>query len=301
MSSHLSSLFRRGLPHACCLFICVVLMLPSVGSSHELRGPAAGAGRMSSASEGPCDLAARYENGESVPKDQHRALQLYCQAARGGDARAFLSVAWAYLNGRGVARDDNAAAFWLRKAASRQVPQATNLLHLLGSVAPIDRGCADPIRSPAISVEPSQKKIPVAPAAVGREIRDVAQEAGLSPKLVSSIASVESAFHPAAVSPKGAVGVMQLMPATARRFQVADRFDYRENIRGGAAYVRFLLSKFNGNLDLVLAAYNAGEGAVAAHGGVPPFRETQAFVRSVKQRCGCSGTDRSVAGSRGSN
>ncbi|WP_317964065.1 lytic transglycosylase domain-containing protein [Methylocaldum szegediense] len=99
--------------------------------------------------------------------------------------------------------------------------------------------------------------------------------------LLERMASVESSFNPLATSPKGAVGVMQLMPATAERFGVTDRTDPRQSIEGGAKYVRWLLDHFQGDLVRTVAAYNAGEGAVEQYNGIPPFPETQDYVRRV--------------------
>lgn len=103
---------------------------------------------------------------------------------------------------------------------------------------------------------------------------------GVEPRLLWTVAWIESRFRTNAVSPKGAGGVMQLMPATARRFGVGDRFDARSSIHGGAKYLRYLQDFFGGDLRLTLAAYNAGEGAVLRHGRrVPPFKETLGYVR----------------------
>ena len=286
MSSAAGAGFRGSLPHwAMRVIIMVLLMWPYLAHCGEFRW----SGRDTNHTSITFDLAVKYENGESVPKDQGRAWQLYCQAARDGDARAFLSLAWLFMNGRGVPRDDQAAAYWLRRAAGRQVPQATNLLRFLVGVEPVNRGCAGQPRSGTVPAGTGARKPPVAPGQIGQEIEEAAKNAGLDAKLVRSVASVESAFDPLAVSAKGAVGVMQLMPATAQRFQVTDRFDSRANIRGGTAYLRELLSRFGGNLDLALAAFNAGEGAVAAHRGIPPFPETEKFVQLVKERCRCFG------------
>ncbi|MNN81932.1 Soluble lytic murein transglycosylase precursor [compost metagenome] len=101
--------------------------------------------------------------------------------------------------------------------------------------------------------------------------------------MVRAIIHAESAFNPTALSRAGAQGLMQLMPATARRFGVTDAYDSGQNIRGGVKYLSWLLRRFNGDLTLAAAGYNAGEGAVDRHGGVPPYRETQYYVRRVAQ------------------
>lgn len=103
----------------------------------------------------------------------------------------------------------------------------------------------------------------------------------VEPALVKAIIKAESNFNHRAVSPKGARGLMQLMPATASSLQVRDSFHPENNIEGGVKYVRYLLNFFNGNLPLALAAYNAGENAVVRYGGIPPYRETQTYVRRV--------------------
>lgn len=105
---------------------------------------------------------------------------------------------------------------------------------------------------------------------------------GVDPELVHAVIRAESSYRPRAQSPAGARGLMQLMPATARRFGVTDRWSPAQNIRGGVSYLRFLIERFEGELSLVLAAYNAGEGAVAKYGNrIPPYRETKEYVQRV--------------------
>jgi len=111
---------------------------------------------------------------------------------------------------------------------------------------------------------------------------DAAREQGIDARLIAAVAHRESRFNPNAVSPVGACGVMQLMPATARYLGVDNIFDPRQNVFAGARYLRTLLDAFNGDLDLTLAAYNAGPGAVQRYGGVPPYRETRAYVAAVR-------------------
>jgi soluble lytic murein transglycosylase-like protein len=119
---------------------------------------------------------------------------------------------------------------------------------------------------------------------VNHLIDETALAYAVDPLLVRSVMGVESNFNSRAVSPKGAQGLMQLIPATARRFGVSDAFDARQNIEGGVRYLRYLQDLFPSDLRLSLAAYNAGEGAVARFGGVPPYRETIDYVEKVKQR-----------------
>ncbi len=121
--------------------------------------------------------------------------------------------------------------------------------------------------------------------AIDALVQEAAALNGLDPCLILSIMRAESAFNRSAVSPKGAMGLMQLMPATATRFGVRDFFDPRENVLGGSRYLRWLLDRFSGDVRLALAGYNAGEGAVEFYGyRIPPFLETQNYVRTIYSR-----------------
>ena len=128
----------------------------------------------------------------------------------------------------------------------------------------------------------------LAPAAAGTDVRALAIAAarrhGLDPNLVLAVVAVESGFQADAVSHKGAQGLMQLMPATARDLGVADAFDPAQNLDGGTRYLRMLVARYGGDLGKALAAYNAGPGAVTRHGGVPPYRETHHYIDRVLKR-----------------
>ncbi len=136
-----------------------------------------------------------------------------------------------------------------------------------------------------------------APSPYDTAIDSEARAAGVDPVLVKSVMLVESNFNPRAVSRKGARGLMQLMPDTARRFGVSDRHDAGQSIRAGVRYLAALLEQFKGDVSLALAGYNAGEGAVARHSGVPPYRETHEYIRRVLvARHGEIGSSASVSG-----
>jgi hypothetical protein len=122
------------------------------------------------------------------------------------------------------------------------------------------------------------------PVDLERLVAEAAEHHGLDPALVRAVVGVESGFQPEAVSPKGAQGLMQLMPRTAREMGVADPFDPAANLDGGSRYLSSLVARYEGDLTRALAAYNAGMGAVARHGGVPPYAETRRYVQRVLGR-----------------
>jgi hypothetical protein len=119
-----------------------------------------------------------------------------------------------------------------------------------------------------------------------RHVRRSARRWRVDPELIVAVAQTESRLNATAVSPKGAMGVMQLMPSTARLMAVKDPFDARQNIDGGARWLRMMLDRFKGDVDLALAAYNAGPETVKRYGGIPPYAETRRYVRLVREKMG---------------
>jgi len=144
---------------------------------------------------------------------------------------------------------------------------------------------AETVVPPHVVNTAAQAAEPAAPpAGIDEAVVRIAAEHSLSPQLIHSVIKVESNYNPHAISSKGALGLMQLIPATARRFGVTDVFNPVQNIQGGAKYLRYLLDLYHNNFPLALAAYNAGEAAVARYGGVPPFAETRNYLVLVARR-----------------
>jgi soluble lytic murein transglycosylase-like protein len=230
--------------------------------------------------------ATAHEHGEGVAKDTAKAAALYCEAARLGDADAQFHLGWMVANGRGVARDDAAAAYLVRAAAEQGVVQAQRLLAHLGAPSSEPPECLRPAPIAVAAVAAPAASAPVeirsnAPKAILEMVKALAPEYQVHPQLALSIMKAESNFDPKAVSPKNAQGLMQLIPETAARFNVKNAFDPKQNLRGGLAYLRWLLAYFEGDLTLVAAAYNAGEGTVERYRGVPPYSETRQYVRRI--------------------
>jgi len=118
---------------------------------------------------------------------------------------------------------------------------------------------------------------------VEKLVREAAERHNVDPALVRAVIETESHWNPGAMSRKGAVGLMQLIPTTAQRFGASDAFNPKQNVDAGVRYLRRLLERYRGNLDLALAAYNAGEGAVDRANGIPSYRETRDYVRRVQE------------------
>ncbi len=119
------------------------------------------------------------------------------------------------------------------------------------------------------------------PAEYESIINDVSKKYNISTKVINAVIKAESSFNPDSVSSAGAMGLMQLMPATAKGLGVSNPMDPAQNIEGGVKYLNYQLKRFDGNLEYALAAYNAGPGAVIKYGGVPPYKETQAYVKKI--------------------
>lgn len=218
--------------------------------------------------------AVRYEQARGVPRDYDEAYRLYCLAALQEDPEANYSLGWMYFNGRGVKYDMALAMGWFERAAGLGDRYARNMKRRFPNVvAARDDSCILP--EPGLITD--REKIEA-------WVQVIAPQFEIDPKLVMAVINTESGFNPKARSPKNAQGLMQLIPATAKRFGVRDPWDPIENIIGGTAYLHWLTRHFSGDLKLVLAGYNAGEGAVEKYKGIPPYRETQQYVKKITGR-----------------
>jgi len=218
-------------------------------------------------------LGTRYELGRGVKRDYRRAYLLYCMAVVKGDAGANYHLGWMYFNGRGVTRDTQKAAYWFKQGAKGGDRIAKNMLRLLRNTK---RKKDDTCDNLSRGKDSDRTQIELL-------AHKWAPKYGLEPELVIAIIKVESNFNPKAWSHKDARGLMQLIPATARRFKVSNSWDPVENMRGGMAYLQWLMRHFRGDVRLVLAAYNAGEHAVERFKGIPPYKETINYIRRISK------------------
>jgi soluble lytic murein transglycosylase-like protein len=257
------------------------------------------------------ELGKRYFYGVRAPQNLDKAVQLFCAAAKAGSAEASFRLGDIYARSLGGKKDEVLAAAWLTKAALAKYQAAKPRLarwdlsgaDLTGEAACVSSGEMVSRRLPRVrrAAAPTPKKAAPAPVKVPRKIarnprqreierlvRELAPEFKLDPELVLAVIKVESNFNAKAQSPKQAQGLMQLIPATARRFGVSDPWDPQQNLRGGMTYLRWLIDHFDGDVRLALAGYNAGEGAVKRYGGVPPYKETRNYVRKIAKVLGVS-------------
>ncbi len=233
---------------------------------------------------GPRHVAqAQNEVTAVAARNSAQAVADLCRMGRRGDADSQYQLAWLFAHGRGDERRDDWAAYLFFAAASQGHGDAKRMLQSVTWPAAAVPDCfthalAPPKVSASVAVN--------APPHIEKLVRRLAPQYQVAPQLALAIIAVESNFNVAALSTKNAQGLMQLIPQTAKRFGVNNAFDAQQNIRGGMAYLRWLLAYFEGDVALVAAAYNAGEGAVNQHRGVPPFDETREYVRRVVARVG---------------
>lgn len=243
------------------------------------------------------EQAQGFEHGEGVKRDTEAAIRLYCQAALAGDAVSAYNLGWIYANARGVERNDGYAAHWFARAALLGDTHAEGMFNRLATPADKPECVQHAERTELQKANEARQAAEVTELAtryqtlvdtpeeqrIMKIVYKLAPQFGIQPGLAFAVIRAESNFNVNALSDKNAQGLMQLIPETAQRFRVRKPFDAEQNIRGGLSYLQWLLAYFRGDVPLVLAAYNAGEGTVDRYRGVPPYPETQGYIKRIQQ------------------
>ena len=244
------------------------------------------------------ERGATFERSQDELEGEWQAAILYCEAARLGSAEGQYRLGMLYAFGKGVPESRPLAASLFSLAASQGHLKGQKMLETINvTTAELPQCVAEaalPQKAPRIfiiedriedanvtRIERHIDSLPARKRWVVELVGTLASWYLIDPKLILSIITVESNFEIKAKSNKSAMGLMQLIPATAERFNVRNAYDATQNIKGGIAYLRWLLSYYRGDVTLALAGYNAGEKAVDRYKGVPPYPETRQYVRRV--------------------
>jgi hypothetical protein len=231
------------------------------------------------------------ELGIGIRKNYLLAVALYCDAGTMGSPEGFFRVGRVLATGPRAVRNPAVANAYLALAARLGSHEALRYYDPKVENAPIDDGCgahAGAAEFEGFDLDGYLGRQAPAKQRIALFIRNTAHQYNVDPRLALAIAMAESNFDSGAVSPQNAQGVMQLIPATQARFGVTRPFDPEQNIRGALAYLKWLGKRFAGDWRLIAAAYNSGEGAVERFGGIPPYPETQRYVRRVLHFAGFS-------------
>ncbi len=235
----------------------------------------------------------QFKNAAGTPGYYLEAFAHHCSAARSGDAHSQFALGWLYANGRGVAKNDEMAVWLYQKAAEQGHARAQEVLAGMAIDTPQPELPACMLPDPPAPVVAATtfdtlpdrplETIPFYPkdGPIFNLVNKLSPRYEIDTELAMAFIAVESGFNVKATSPKNAQGLMQLIPETAKRFRVKNPYNAEDNIKGGLAYLQWLLAFFQGNVELVAAAYNAGERTVEKYKGVPPYPETRNYVQKI--------------------
>lgn len=223
------------------------------------------------------ELATAYEHGEGITKSSEQAIKWYCKAAIKGSTDAQRNLAWMFLNARGIEKNEALAVRWFKAAAKSGDQYSRQMLSRLDENLHTRQTACVVLPTPYWKTKKCSKSC----TKVVQIVHEIAPGYNIEPRLILALIQQESNFRINARSHKGAIGLMQLMPETAKRFGVKDIRIAKQNIKGGIRYLAWLLKRYQGNVALTLAGYNAGENAVKRYNGIPPYKETQNYVKRI--------------------
>lgn len=245
------------------------------------------------------EQAKALEQGGNAARDADAIVALYCRAALAGDVFSAYKLGWMYATGigTGAPRHDGYATHWFARAALLGDVHAEHMVRQLNTPAEkplcvLQAEHAQQAETQRVKQVAELQSLTTSYRAwvntpeqqrIMKIVYKLAPQFGIEPGLAFAVIKAESNFNVNALSNKNAQGLMQLIPDTATRFRVNKPFDPEQNIRGGLSYLQWLMAYFRGNVPLVLAAYNAGEGTVDRYRGVPPFPETQGYIKRIQQ------------------
>lgn len=237
------------------------------------------------------------ERNDAIPDGDWQAANLYCQASRIGSAEAQYRLGMLYAFGQGVPKSRELAASLFAVAASHGHQESQKMLETIEISTTELPSCVleevAPEKAPVVviadagnglsagAIDAHLSKLPKNKRWIINLVQTMADWYHVDSKLILSVIAVESDFTTKATSPKDAMGLMQLIPATAERFNIKNAYTAAQNVKGGIAYMRWLLSYFRGDVQLAVAGYNAGEHVVDRYKGVPPYPETKQYVKKI--------------------
>lgn len=260
------------------LFFCI-LLFSSVTFADIYEAPIKKTTRLAQQGDliAQTELATAFEHGEGIEKNPDKAIKWYCKAATRGSTDAQRNLAWMFLNARGIEKDEALAVRWFQAAAKSGDQYSQHMLSRLDETATTEKTVCLVLPTPYWETKKCKKSCRQAV----KIVNDIAPGYNIEPRLILALIQQESNFKTKALSHKGASGLMQLLPGTAKRFGVKNIWDPRQNIKGGIRYISWLLKTHQGNVPFVLASYNAGENAVARYKGIPPYKETRNYVKRI--------------------